>query len=111
MAQEIRLRFAKRLRALRRGWGWTQEELAERAELAYRHVQRLESLKNPPPAKIDTLEKLAKAFKVPPEKLLAFEQLAGSLTGDPHELAYLAAEGRPRFTARRRLRRFRKPRK
>lgn len=96
MAQGIRLRFARRLRALRRRYGWTQEELAERAELAYRHVQRLESVKNPPPAKIDTLEKLAKAFRVSPAKLLAFEHLASYLTGDPRELRYVAADRRVR---------------
>ncbi len=111
MAQGIRLRFARRLRALRRRCGWTQEELAERAELAYRHVQRLESLKNPPPAKIDTLEKLARAFKLSPEQLLAFESLAGSLSGHPRELAYLAAEGRPWFKAGKRPPRARKPRR
>ena len=110
MGREIRLRFAKRLRALRRRYGLTQEELAERADLAYRHVQRLESLKNPPPAKIDTLEKLARAFKVSPETLLAFEQLAGYVTGDPHT-ASLAAEPRGRFTPGKRLRRPRQPRR
>jgi len=103
MAQEIRLRFARRLRALRRRCGWTQEELAERADLAYRHVQRLESFRNPPPAKIDTLEKLARAFKVSPAKLLAFEHLASYLTGDPRELRYVAAD--------RRVRRSRQPRR
>lgn len=72
MAKEIRLQFARRLRKLRKRRGWTQEKLAEEADLAYRHVQRLESLKNPPPAKIDTLDKLAKAFKIPPSKLLEF---------------------------------------
>lgn len=72
MAKEIRLKFAAHLRRLRRKAGWTQEELAERADLAYRHIQRLESLKKPPPAKIDTLDKLAKAFKIPPSKLLEF---------------------------------------
>lgn len=96
---------------MRRRCGWTQEELAERAELAYRHVQRLESLKNPPPAKIDTLEKLARAFKLSPEQLLAFESLAGSLSGHPRELAYLAAEGRPWFKAGKRPPRARKPRR
>ena len=101
MVQGIRLQFAKRLRALRRRYGWTQEELAERADLAYRHVQRLESLKNPPPAKIDTLEKLAQAFKVSPEKLLAFESFAGLLSGDPRDLAYLAADRRAKPKTRR----------
>jgi len=60
------------LRELRLKKEWTQEQLAEFADLSYRHVQRLESLKNPPPAKIDTLEKLAKAFKLSISKLLDF---------------------------------------
>ena len=72
VAQDIRIRFAEHLRKLRSKAGWTQEELAERADLAYRHIQRLESLKNPPPAKIDTLDKLARAFKILPSKLLDF---------------------------------------
>ena len=72
MASDIRIRFAKRLRELRGRAGWTQEELAERADLAYRHVQRLESLKDPPPAKIDTLGQLAKAFKISLTELLRF---------------------------------------
>ncbi len=72
MAREIRLKFARRLRKLRSKKGWSQERLAEYADLAYRHVQRLESLKNPPPSKIDTIEKLAKAFKITPSKLLDF---------------------------------------
>lgn len=73
MSKDIRIRFAKRLRQLRLKKKWTQEELAEYADLAYRHVQRLESLKNPPPAKIDTIEKLAKAFETTPSKLLQFK--------------------------------------
>ena len=72
MGKDIRIKFAKRLRDLRLQKHWTQEELAEYAELAYRHIQRLESIKNPPPAKIDTLEKIAKAFKISPAKLLDF---------------------------------------
>jgi len=72
MDKDIRIAFAKRLRKLRAKKGWTQEELAEYADLAYRHVQRLESLNNPPPAKIDTIHKLARAFKVSCSKLLNF---------------------------------------
>ncbi|MCK5139487.1 MAG: helix-turn-helix transcriptional regulator [Thermodesulfovibrionia bacterium] len=70
---DIRIRFAKRLRELRLKKKWTQEQLAELADLAYRHIQHLESTKNPPPAKIDTIEKLAKAFKVTPSKLINFK--------------------------------------
>ncbi len=72
MGKDIRIRFAERLRKLRLQKDWTQEDLAEYADLAYRHVQRLESTKNPPPAKIDTIEKLAKALKISPAKLLDF---------------------------------------
>ena len=72
MDKDIRIRFARRLRELRKKRGWTQEELAEFCDLAYRHVQRLENTKNPPPAKIDTINKIAKAFKISPSKLLDF---------------------------------------
>lgn len=68
----VRIKFAKRLRELRLRKDWTQEQLAEFSDLAYRHIQRLESIKNPPPAKIDTLEKIAKAFKIKLSKLLDF---------------------------------------
>jgi len=73
MAKDIRIEFAKRLRELRLKRKWTQEQLAEYAELAYRHVQRLESTTNPPPAKIDTIQKIAAAFKITPAKLLDFK--------------------------------------
>ena len=72
VAATIRIKFARHLRNCRKRAGWTQEQLAERADLAYRHIQRLESLNNPPPAKIDTLDKLARAFRVSPSKLLDF---------------------------------------
>ena len=94
MVQEIRIQFARRLRSLRKRHGWTQEELAERADLAYRHIQRLESLKTPPPAKIDTLEKLARAFQLSPARLLEFQRLSGFLTGSRQELTYLAADAK-----------------
>jgi transcriptional regulator with XRE-family HTH domain len=72
MSNNIRVGFAKRLRELRLKRKWTQEQLAEYADLAYRHIQRLESTINPPPAKIDTIEKIAKAFKISLSKLLNF---------------------------------------
>lgn len=72
MDKDIRIKFASHLRKLRKKAGWTQEKLAEKTSLAPRHIQRLENLKNPPPVKIDTLAKLAKAFGVRPSKLLEF---------------------------------------
>lgn len=71
MGKEIRQKLADRLRRLRKQKGWTQEELAEYADMAVRQIQYLES-KNPSPAKIDTIEKLAKAFRLSCSKLLDF---------------------------------------
>lgn len=72
MNKDIRIKFGKRLKELRLKKKWTQEEFAEHADLSYRHVQRLESASNPPPAKIDTIEKLAKAFGITISQLLKF---------------------------------------
>ncbi|MHC4123959.1 MAG: helix-turn-helix domain-containing protein [Planctomycetota bacterium] len=63
--------MAKRIRELRRKCGYTQERLAEIADIDYKHIQLLES-KKPCAATIRTIEKLAKAFKVSPSKLLKF---------------------------------------
>ena len=67
----IRTQLAQRLRKLRNKLGLTQEEMAERVGMDVRYYQRLESNK-PNAVKIDTLDKLAKAFKVTPSKLLDF---------------------------------------
>jgi len=45
--------------------------LAELAGLEYKHIQRLEG-NHPCDVKLTTLEKLAKAFKIPLSKLLTF---------------------------------------
>lgn len=69
--ENIRHQFAKRLRELRKKHGMTQEELSERADIAYKHIQRLES-RNPTNARLETIAKLAKAFKMKPSQLLDF---------------------------------------
>ncbi len=71
MAQNIELKFAKRLRNLRKEYGYTQEHLAGISGIDYKHIQLLES-KNPPAVRIDTLEKLAKAFKLTISELVDF---------------------------------------
>jgi transcriptional regulator with XRE-family HTH domain len=71
MVQKIELRFAKRLRSLRKEYGYTQEHLAGISGIDYKHIQRLES-KNPPAVRIDTLEKIAKAFKLTISELVDF---------------------------------------
>jgi transcriptional regulator with XRE-family HTH domain len=71
MNTAIQNKFAKRLRELREKEGLTQEKLAELSGIDYKHIQLLES-STPPAAKLDTIEKLAKAFKINLSKLLDF---------------------------------------
>ncbi len=72
MAKDITLKFAKRLRELRKKYGYSQQKLAELADIDYKHIQKLES-KNPSAVKIDTLEKIAKAFRISLSKLMEFK--------------------------------------
>ena len=69
---EIRIRFAKRLKALRKQYHLTQERMAERINIDLRYYQRLESSK-PNAIKIDTIDRIAKALKLTPSKLLDFK--------------------------------------
>jgi transcriptional regulator with XRE-family HTH domain len=69
MKEDIKDRVSKRLRELRLKRGYTQEELSELAEIEYKHIQRIES-KRPCDIKISTLDKLARALKTTPSKLL-----------------------------------------
>jgi len=71
MASDINLRFARHLRGLRRKHRLTQQRLAELADIEYKHLQALES-RHPPSPRLETLEKLARAFKITPAKLLDF---------------------------------------
>jgi transcriptional regulator with XRE-family HTH domain len=57
-----------RLKALRKTRGMSQEALAERAGISRTYLARLETARQDPT--LSTLEKLAKALKVPIEKLL-----------------------------------------
>ena len=68
----ICLELAKRLRELRKKYKLTQEEASELAGMDARHYQKFESLKKPQSPRLETLEKLAKAFKTTPSKLLDF---------------------------------------
>lgn len=66
---DISLRFARRLKQLRKRHGITQERLAELAEISDKHVQRLESNK-PCGVRLVTLERIAKAFGINLSELL-----------------------------------------
>jgi transcriptional regulator with XRE-family HTH domain len=72
MASQVRIKLAKQLKKLRAKYDLTQEDLAEKADIAYKHIQRLES-KKPNAARIDTLEKLAQAFGIKLSKLVDFK--------------------------------------
>ncbi|MDD5691633.1 MAG: helix-turn-helix transcriptional regulator [Candidatus Omnitrophica bacterium] len=71
MDTDIRLKLAKRIKELRKKKGLTQEQLSEQSGIDYKHIQLLESNKASA-AKLDTIEKLAKAFNMSPSKLLKF---------------------------------------
>jgi transcriptional regulator with XRE-family HTH domain len=71
MSEDIKLILSEKLHSLRQKSGYTQQQLAELANIEYKHIQRLES-KRPCDVKLTTLEKLAKAFKIPLYKLLKF---------------------------------------
>ena len=67
----IALGLARKLKQLRIKQALTQEQAAERAGMPIRYYQKLES-GNPHAVRTTTLEKLAKAFKITPSKLLDF---------------------------------------
>lgn len=70
----IESKFAKKLRKLRKQFGFTQEGLAEKAGLEYKYIQMLEG-KTPPSATLRTLEKLGKAFGIKVKELTDFDDL------------------------------------
>ena len=72
MNTELRVKLALRIRGLRKKHKYTQEKLAELSGLDAKHIQLLES-KRPCAPTLDTLERIAKAFKMSISKLLAFK--------------------------------------
>jgi putative transcriptional regulator len=61
-------RFPMRLKQLREAKGLSQAALAEKVGVSREYIARLETGKHDPP--LSRVEKLAKALKVPIEKLL-----------------------------------------
>ena len=72
MEQNIRLKIGKNIKRLRNKLGYTQEKFSEISQIDYKYIQKIEG-KNPPALKIDTIERIAKALKVSPAKLLDFQ--------------------------------------
>ncbi len=68
---KIRLGLARKLKKERLKAKLTQEKMAELIGVSTRFYQMLESQK-PTAVPVDTLEKIAKALKISPSKLLDF---------------------------------------
>jgi len=68
----INIKFGKQLKELRKKKKFTQEKLAQLADINYKYIQRLEG-KSPSSPTLNVLEKLAKTFNVPLSKLVEFE--------------------------------------
>jgi transcriptional regulator with XRE-family HTH domain len=69
MATDICVRIGRRIRVLRTERGWTQQILADHAEIAREHLSELESGKKE--MGVRTLERIAKALEVDPSSLLS----------------------------------------
>lgn len=70
----IESKFAKKLRKLRKEYGFTQEGLAEIAGVEYKYIQMLEG-KTPPSPTLRMLEKISSAFALEPKDLIDFDDL------------------------------------
>lgn len=68
---DVGVKFARQLKWLRKKHGLTQEELAERADISEKHIQRLES-RQPCGVRLVTLDRMAKAFRITLSALLKF---------------------------------------
>ncbi len=64
MSKDVREAFRQRLKELRAARGWTQEELAEHADLNYKHYQEIERGAKQE-VRFSTLSKIADAFRLP----------------------------------------------
>ena len=69
MLETINLKFGKKIKELRSKRRITQEELAELTKTSYKYIQRIEG-KNPPDIRLTTIERIAKALRVKPSKLI-----------------------------------------
>ena len=71
MGSGIRQGLAKRIKELRKKAGLTQEKLFEITKIDYKYLQKIEG-RNPPDIRLETIERLARALKITPSKLLDF---------------------------------------
>lgn len=85
--QELRVRFGRLVAAHRRRLGWTQEELAGRAELSVDMVSRIEA--GATGARFNTIDKLATAMKVDPAEFFS-PDIPGTALSRPKLTAIIA---------------------
>ena len=71
MHTELQVLFGRRLRGLRKGRGWTQQELGERAELSFKYLGAIERGGENPSLRV--VGQLARALEVEPRDLFEFE--------------------------------------
>lgn len=71
MHTELQVLFGRRLRGLRKGRGWTQQELGERAELSFKYLGAIERGEENPSLRV--IGKLAVALQVEPRDMLEVE--------------------------------------
>lgn len=67
-----RVLLGRRIRAIRRARGWTQEELGAKAGISYKFVGEIERCQQNP--SFDTLDKIADALEIELYELFRFEQ-------------------------------------
>ena len=70
--ENINIKFGNHLKALREKRNLTQEMLSELSGLEYKYIQRLEG-KKPSSPTLNSLVKIAKAFKISVPKLVTFK--------------------------------------
>jgi len=71
MKTSIRRDLGEKIKETRRKLGYTQERLSELTNMDYKYIQRIEG-KNPPDIRVETIQRIAKALKTTPSKLLDF---------------------------------------
>jgi len=84
MTDEILRKIGVEIRSRRKALGWSQEKLAEEADLNPRYVSKLERFLSNPSA--TTLYRIAVALKVSPNDLLDFAP-SGETSHDPRILS------------------------
>lgn len=65
----INNKFSKALKSIRKSKGLTQEQLAERSDIDYKYLQKLEG-KNPSSPTLSVLEKLSRGLEISLSELI-----------------------------------------